>query len=103
MIMCVLLCYPVSCHMLQLLLTGRAISSLIYKMGPKRSRNHMRKIPQTHLQSLSLEIELLTSRGTGSKWKRGGGRRHRNNRGRRGRKPGGQRILNRRIISQTEQ
>ena len=28
MIMCVLLCYPVSFHMLQLLLTGRPISSL---------------------------------------------------------------------------
>ena len=27
MIMCVLLCYPVSFHMLQLLLTGRPISS----------------------------------------------------------------------------
>ena len=29
MIMCVLLCYPVSFHMLQLLLTGHPISSLI--------------------------------------------------------------------------
>ena len=29
MIMCVLLCYPVSFHMLQLLLTGRPISSWI--------------------------------------------------------------------------
>ena len=29
MIMCVLLCYPVSIHMLQLLLTGRPISSYI--------------------------------------------------------------------------
>ena len=28
MIICVLLCYPVSFHMLQLLLTGRPISSL---------------------------------------------------------------------------
>ena len=28
MIMCVLLCYPVSFHMLQLLLTGHPISSL---------------------------------------------------------------------------
>ena len=28
MIMCVLLCYPVSFHMLQLVLTGRPISSL---------------------------------------------------------------------------
>ena len=28
MIMCVLLCYPVSFHMLQLLLTGSRISSL---------------------------------------------------------------------------
>ena len=28
MIMCILLCYPVSFHMLQLLLTGRPISSL---------------------------------------------------------------------------
>ena len=28
MIMCVLLCYPVSIHMLQLLSTGRPISSL---------------------------------------------------------------------------
>ena len=31
MIMCVLLCYPVSFHMLQLLLTGRPISSYILK------------------------------------------------------------------------
>ena len=30
MIMCVLLCYPVSIHMLQLLSTGRPISSLEY-------------------------------------------------------------------------
>ena len=30
MIMCVLLCYPVSFHMLQLLLTGRPISSFDY-------------------------------------------------------------------------
>ena len=29
MIMCVLLCYPVSFHMLQLLLTGRPISSFM--------------------------------------------------------------------------
>ena len=29
MIMCVLLCYPVSFHMLQLLLTGRPISSFL--------------------------------------------------------------------------
>ena len=29
MIMCVLLCYPVPFHMLQLLLTGRPISSFI--------------------------------------------------------------------------
>ena len=29
MIMCVLLCYPVSIHMLQLLSTGRPISSCI--------------------------------------------------------------------------
>ena len=35
MIMCVLLCYPVSIHMLQLLLTGRPISSsylLLYNL-----------------------------------------------------------------------
>ena len=30
MIMCVLLCYPVSIHMSQLLSTGRPISSLIF-------------------------------------------------------------------------
>ena len=30
MIMCVLLCYPVSIHMSQLLSTGRPISSFIY-------------------------------------------------------------------------
>ena len=29
MIMCVLLCYPLSIHMLQLLSTGRPISSLL--------------------------------------------------------------------------
>ena len=36
MIMCVLLCYPVSIHMSQLLSTGRPISScdlIIYKSG----------------------------------------------------------------------
>ena len=32
MIMCVLLCYPVSIHMLQLLSTGRPISSLNLKI-----------------------------------------------------------------------
>ena len=32
MIMCVLLCYPVSIHMLQLLSTGRPISSLSTKI-----------------------------------------------------------------------
>ena len=32
MIMCVLLCYPVSVHMSQLLSTGRPISSLMYKV-----------------------------------------------------------------------
>ena len=30
MIMCVLLCYPVSIHMSQLLSTGRPISSIIH-------------------------------------------------------------------------
>ena len=33
MIMCVLLCYPVSIHMLQLLSTGRLISSLKSSCG----------------------------------------------------------------------
>ena len=32
MIMCVLLCYPVSIHMSQLLSTGRPISSLVYNI-----------------------------------------------------------------------
>ena len=34
MIMCVLLCYPVSIHMSQLLSTGRPISSLIFPFLP---------------------------------------------------------------------
>ena len=34
MIMCVLLCYPVSIHMSHLLSTGRPISSLNYKERP---------------------------------------------------------------------
>ena len=34
MIMCVLLCYPVSIHMLQLLSTGRPISSLQINSTP---------------------------------------------------------------------
>ena len=37
MLMCVLLCYPVSFHMLQLLLTGRPISSFVcsdWENGP---------------------------------------------------------------------
>ena len=33
MIMCVLLCYPVSIHMSQLLSTGRPISSLLIKFA----------------------------------------------------------------------
>ena len=44
MVMCVLLCYPVSFHMLQLLLTGRPISSLLLHLaqhalvlGPSRA------------------------------------------------------------------
>ena len=32
MIMCVLLCYPVSIHMSQLLSTGRPISSILVKL-----------------------------------------------------------------------
>ena len=42
MIMCVLLCYPVSIHMSQLLSTGRPISSLNYAlcgMFSKQVRN----------------------------------------------------------------
>ena len=39
MIMCVLLCYPVSFHMLQLLSTGRPISSLFLLCV------HVEKIP----------------------------------------------------------
>ena len=35
MIMCVLLCYPVSIHMSQLLSTGRPISSLFYDIVRK--------------------------------------------------------------------
>ena len=35
MIMCVLLCYPGSIHMSQLLSTGRPISSLEYKMNKR--------------------------------------------------------------------
>ena len=34
MIMCVLLCYPVSIHMSQLLSTGRPISSFFVKLLP---------------------------------------------------------------------
>ena len=36
MIMCVLLCYPVSIHMSQLLSTGRPISSFLWKKKPVR-------------------------------------------------------------------
>ena len=34
MIMCVLLCYPVSIHMSQLQATGRPISSIVFIIGP---------------------------------------------------------------------
>ena len=41
MIMCVLLCYPVSIHMSQLLSTGRPISSCIYAInGQTKGRNY---------------------------------------------------------------
>ena len=42
MIMCVLLCYPVSIHMSQLLSTGRPISSLYgwFKLGSINYRIH---------------------------------------------------------------
>ena len=36
MIMCVLLCYPVSIHMSQLLSTGRPISTLLYNFCRER-------------------------------------------------------------------
>ena len=35
MIMCVLLCYPVSIHMSQLQATGRPISSISLIIGPR--------------------------------------------------------------------
>ena len=42
MIMCVL-CYPVSFHMLQLLLTGRPISSYLKVFGPESTVNTLRQ------------------------------------------------------------
>ena len=40
MIMCVLLCYPLSIHMWQLLSTGRPISSVVYLFGVLRRFQH---------------------------------------------------------------
>ena len=40
MIICVLLCYPVSIHMSQLLSTGRPISSFIYKIHREKYKLH---------------------------------------------------------------
>ena len=49
MIMCVLLYYPVSFHMLQLLLTGRPISSFSSKMAPLKT---LRALPPIKISSL---------------------------------------------------
>ena len=43
MIMCVLLCYPVSIHMSQLLSTGRPISSFTYKLMYNLVQNQVYK------------------------------------------------------------
>ena len=56
MIMCFLLCYPVSFHMLQLLLTGRPISSSILRFLPNLFNLSPEQIHWYHLQTKSFSI-----------------------------------------------
>ena len=46
MIMCVLLCYPVSIHMSQLLSTGRPVSSFFTKLTSSPPREQHSTIPK---------------------------------------------------------
>ena len=58
MIMCVLLCYPVSIHMSQLLSTGRLISSLLIN-GVILLLNCLVSILHLHIHYLSLRHSCL--------------------------------------------
>ena len=58
MIMCVLLCYPVSIHMSQLLSTGRPISSSEYNLVMISVKTVARLLPD-RLNSISWCIEVV--------------------------------------------
>ena len=52
MIMCVLLCYPVSFYMLQLLLTGRPISTFSYLLMQPQAQKHLMIFQDRQIQFL---------------------------------------------------
>ena len=62
MIMCVLLCYPVSIHMSQLLSTGRPISSYfcIFSASPFIA-GHLLEVYFTRLRKFSMEAYWVYS------------------------------------------